>query len=41
MLKKAREEKDLRRADEIRDKLAKAGIGVRDTADGAVWEYLR
>jgi len=41
MRKKAREEKDFRRADEIRDKLAKAGIGVRDTADGAVWEYLR
>lgn len=41
MRKKAREEKDFRRADEIRDRLAKAGIGVRDTADGAVWEYLR
>jgi len=41
MRKKARAEKDFRRADEIRDKLAKAGIGVRDTADGAVWEYLR
>ncbi len=36
---KAREQKDWAKSDEIRDKLLGMGIVVRDTADGAIWEY--
>lgn len=36
----ARAKKDFAGSDEIRDSLAEQGIAVRDTADGAVWEYL-
>ncbi len=36
----ARAIKDFAKSDEIRDKLATKGIAVRDTADGAIWEYL-
>ena len=38
---KARDERDFARADELRDKLAKKGVTVLDTADGGVWEYLK
>ncbi len=37
---RAREQKDFAKSDTIRDELAKSGIAVRDTAWGAVWEYL-
>ena len=37
---KAREAKDYAESDRIRDELKELGIGVRDTADGTVWEYL-
>lgn len=37
----ARALKDYAKSDEIRDKLAAKGIAVRDTADGAVWEYIK
>ena len=36
----ARAIKDFEKSDQIRDKLALKGIAVRDTADGAVWEYM-
>ncbi len=36
---RAREQKDYQRSDELRDELAEAGIAVRDTPAGAVWEY--
>lgn len=36
----ARASKDFARSDEIRDQLAARRIAVRDTSDGAVWEYL-
>lgn len=36
----ARAIKDYAKSDEIRDKLASKGIAIRDTADGAIWEYL-
>ena len=35
--KAARDAKDFARADEIRDGLAKSGIIIEDTADGARW----
>ena len=34
----ARADKDWATADEVRDRLAAAGIEVTDTADGATWE---
>ena len=37
----AREAKDYAKSDEIRDKLAKRGITVKDTAEGPVWGYLQ
>ena len=37
---KAREEKNYSHSDEIRNELAARGISLRDTSDGAVWEYL-
>ncbi len=37
----ARAEKNYTRSDEIRDLLAKQNITVKDTADGAVWQYLK
>ena len=37
---KARAEKDYARSDEIRDLLARRGIGVLDSPEGQVWEYL-
>lgn len=36
----ARKKKNFARADEIRNKLEKAGITVKDTADGPIWQYL-
>ncbi len=36
---KARESKDYGRSDEIRNELVARGITLRDTPDGAVWEY--
>ena len=36
----ARATKDYAKSDDIRDQLATKGIAVRDTADGAIWEYL-
>lgn len=38
---KARESKDYGRSDEIRDELVARGITLRDTPDGAVWEYVK
>lgn len=35
----ARDNKDFTRSDEIRDLLAKQGIGVNDTADGPIWYH--
>jgi cysteinyl-tRNA synthetase len=37
---KAREEKNYSHSDGIRNELAARGISLRDTSDGAVWEYL-
>lgn len=37
---KAREAKDYQKSDEIRGELLKFGITVKDTADGAVWQYV-
>ena len=37
---KAREARNFARADALRDKLAEMGVGVTDTAAGAVWYYL-
>jgi len=37
----ARAIKDYAKSDQIRDEIAAKGIAVRDTADGAVWEYIR
>ena len=36
----ARAEKDFKKSDEIRDKLARENILVRDTADGSIWQYI-
>ena len=36
----AREQRDWALADEIRDRLKKAGIEVTDTADGPQWTLL-
>ncbi len=36
---KARAEKNYVRADEIRDELLRSNIAVKDTADGAIWQY--
>ena len=36
---KARAEKNYARSDEIRNELSLSGISLRDTPDGAVWEY--
>ena len=38
---KARAEKNYARSDEIRNELSLSGISLRDTPDGAVWEYLK
>ena len=38
---KARANRDFAKSDELRDKLAAAGINVRDTAAGQVWGYLK
>ncbi|MBO4276230.1 cysteine--tRNA ligase [Candidatus Saccharibacteria bacterium] len=38
---KARTEKNYARSDEIRNELSLSGISLRDTPDGAVWEYLK
>lgn len=37
----ARAEKNYARSDETRDLLAKQNIAVKDTADGAIWQYLK
>ncbi len=36
---RAREDKDWRRSDELRDKLAKKGVVVHDTPSGPIWSY--
>ena len=36
----ARKEKDYKKADILRDELAKMNIGVKDTSNGPIWEYL-
>lgn len=36
----ARANKDWNRSDELRDKLATAGIAVRDTPNGTIWSYI-
>lgn len=38
--KLAREQKDWAESDRLRDELAIHGIGIKDTPDGQVWEYL-
>lgn len=38
---KVRAEKNYTRSDEIRDELLSRGIALRDTPDGAVWEYTK
>lgn len=38
---RAREQKDFRKSDELRDELEKSGIAVRDTASGPIWEYVQ
>lgn len=38
---RARETKDFKHADSIRDQIEKDGITIRDTASGPIWEYLR
>lgn len=35
----AREARDFTKSDEIRDKLLTRGIAIRDTIDGAIWQY--
>ena len=37
---RVREDKDWQRSDELRDELARAGIGLNDTPDGVRWYYL-
>ncbi|AHB42554.1 Cysteine-tRNA ligase [Candidatus Saccharibacteria bacterium RAAC3_TM7_1] len=37
---RARENKDWRRSDELRDALIEKGVAVRDTLSGSVWYYL-
>lgn len=37
---RAREEKQWERSDELRDTLAKTGIGLKDTSEGTRWYYL-
>ena len=39
--KKAREEKDWKTSDELRNELEKQGITVKDTPDGQIWQYLK
>lgn len=36
---RAREDKDYKRSDNVREDIEKAGISVRDTSSGSVWEY--
>jgi cysteinyl-tRNA synthetase len=36
---RARENKDWKVADQLRDQIEKSGITVRDTAHGSIWEY--
>lgn len=36
---RARENKDFKVADHLRDEIEKSGITVRDTAHGSIWEY--
>lgn len=36
---RAREQKNFKRSDEIRDGLLKEGLALRDTATGTIWEY--
>lgn len=38
--KKAREEKDFGKSDELRTELEKTGISVKDTNAGQIWQYL-
>lgn len=39
--RRAREQQDYRKSDELRAKLEETGIAVRDTPSGSVWEYTR
>jgi len=36
---RARENKDWKRSDELRDDLAKKGVAIRDTPSGSIWSY--
>lgn len=38
---RARDNKDFKEADMLRNAIEKSGIIVRDTADGTIWEYAR
>ena len=38
--KKARENKDYQKSDELRIELEKQGITVKDTKNGPIWQYL-
>jgi cysteinyl-tRNA synthetase len=37
---RAREQKDWKTSDTLRDKLAESGVGVNDSATGSIWYYL-
>ncbi|MBR3368346.1 cysteine--tRNA ligase [Candidatus Saccharibacteria bacterium] len=38
--KKAREEKNFEKSDELRSKLENTGISVKDTPNGQIWQYI-
>jgi len=38
---RAREDKNYKRSDEIREELAKYDVTIRDTPSGAIWEYTK
>ncbi|MFZ2126381.1 MAG: cysteine--tRNA ligase [Candidatus Microsaccharimonas sp.] len=38
---RARENRDFKTADSLRDQLEKEGVTVRDTSTGPIWEYLK
>ena len=38
---RARERKDFKEADRIRDELSKMGVVLKDTKDGTTWEIAR
>jgi cysteinyl-tRNA synthetase len=38
---RARESKDYKKADQLRDRIEKEGVTVRDTSSGPIWEYIK